>query len=51
MALISMQEKLAEFLHADFISYKQFAHLPMLEKGWEKSANDIAKWLKTNIPE
>lgn len=51
MALISMQEKLAEFLHADFISYEQFAHLPMLEKGWEKSANDIAKWLKNNIPE
>jgi pimeloyl-ACP methyl ester carboxylesterase len=49
MALLSMQEKLAEFLHADFIAYKQFAHLPMLEKGWEKSARDIAQWLTDNV--
>ena len=47
----SMQRKLAEFLQADYISYEQFAHLPMLEKGWEQSAADISKWLKNNVPE
>jgi pimeloyl-ACP methyl ester carboxylesterase len=49
MALITMQEKLAKFLDADFISYRQFAHLPMLEKGWERSARDIATWLINNV--
>ena len=44
----SMQKSLAEFLHADYISYEQFAHLPMLEHGWEQSADDIANWLKRN---
>jgi len=51
MAPESMQQKLAEFLQADYISYEQFAHLPMLEKGWEQSATDIGKWLKNNVPE
>jgi len=45
----SMEQKLAGFLHADYISYEQFAHLPMLEKGWEQSANDIAQWLQNNV--
>ncbi len=45
----SMEQKLAEFLQADYISYEQFAHLPMLETGWEKSAKDIANWLKINV--
>ena len=45
----SMEQKLAEFLQADYISYEQFAHLPMLEAGWEKSAKDIANWLKKNV--
>ena len=27
----------------------QFAHLPMLETGWEQSAKDIADWLKKNV--
>ncbi|PKN76942.1 MAG: hypothetical protein CVU52_02680 [Deltaproteobacteria bacterium HGW-Deltaproteobacteria-10] len=44
----SMEQKLAEFIQADYISYEQFAHLPMLESGWEKSAKDIADWLKKN---
>jgi pimeloyl-ACP methyl ester carboxylesterase len=51
IAPASMEQKIAEFLHADFISYEQFAHLPMLEKGWEKSAGDICKWLKDNVKE
>jgi pimeloyl-ACP methyl ester carboxylesterase len=45
----SMEQKLAEFLEADYIAYEQFAHLPMLETGWEKSANDIAQWLQNNV--
>lgn len=44
-----MQKSLADFLGADHISYPQFAHLPMLEKGWEVSAQDIAKWLKERV--
>ena len=51
LAPASMQQKLAKFLQADYISYEQFAHLPMLEKGWEQSALDIGKWLKSNVPE
>jgi len=49
MAPESMEQKLAEFLHADYISYEQFAHLPMLEAGWEQSAKDIADWLRNNV--
>ncbi len=45
----SMQKSLAEFLHADYVSYEQFAHLPMLEQGWEKSAADIGNWLRCNV--
>ncbi|MEN6622265.1 MAG: alpha/beta hydrolase [Smithella sp.] len=45
----SMEQKLAEFLKADYISYEQFAHLPMLEKGWEQSAGDIAQWLQNKV--
>ena len=44
----SMQKSLARFLHADYISYEQFAHLPMLEHGWEQSADDIGNWLRSN---
>lgn len=51
MAPESMERKLAEFLQADYISYDQFAHLPMLEAGWEQSAEDIADWLKRNVPD
>ncbi len=43
IAPASMQKSLADFLQADYIEYEQFAHLPMLEKGWEKSADDIAE--------
>jgi pimeloyl-ACP methyl ester carboxylesterase len=49
MAAESMERKLAEFLKADYISYEQFAHLPMLEKGWEQSAGDICGWLINNV--
>jgi len=45
----SMEQKIAEFLGADYISYEQFAHLPMLEAGWEQSAKDIAQWLQNNV--
>jgi pimeloyl-ACP methyl ester carboxylesterase len=45
----AMEQKLAEFIGADYIAYEQFAHLPMLEKGWEKSAQDIAQWLQNNV--
>ena len=44
----SMQKSLAKFLQADYISYQQFAHLPMLEQGWEQSADDIANWIRRN---
>ncbi|HLZ19965.1 MAG TPA: alpha/beta hydrolase [Smithellaceae bacterium] len=44
-----MQESVAEFLKADYIRYEQFAHLPMLEPGWEKSAADIAGWFRRKI--
>jgi len=41
----SLQRRLAQYLDADYIEYEQFAHLPMLESGWEKSAGDISEWL------
>lgn len=43
-----MQKSIAEFLRADYISYEQFAHLPMLEQGWEQSADDIGSWIRLN---
>jgi len=49
MAPESMERKLAGFLKADYISYAQFAHLPMLEKGWEHSAGDIGRWLMDKV--
>ena len=49
MAPESMEQKLAAFLRADYIAYEQFAHLPMLEKGWERSAEDIGEWLKKKV--
>jgi pimeloyl-ACP methyl ester carboxylesterase len=45
LAPASMQRQLADLLQADYFEYEQFAHLPMLEKGWVKSAGDIRKWL------
>jgi len=51
MAPESMEQKLAGFLKADYISYEQFAHLPMLEKGWKQSASDISQWLKNSVHE
>jgi pimeloyl-ACP methyl ester carboxylesterase len=44
----SMQKSISEFLHGDYISYEQFAHLPMLETGWEQAADDIANWIRRN---
>jgi len=49
IAPAAMQKSLADFLQADYIEYKQFAHLPMLEKGWEKSAGDIHDWLRGKV--
>ncbi len=51
MAPESMQQKLAEFLQADYVSYEQFGHLPMLETGWKQSAGDISCWLQNNVKE
>jgi len=47
----AMERGLAGFLKADYISYRHFAHLPMIEKGWQKSARDISHWLQNNIQE
>ncbi len=44
-----MQQGLAVFLQADYIEYEQFAHLSMLETGWEKSAGDIGNWLRDKV--
>ncbi|MFO7570076.1 MAG: alpha/beta fold hydrolase [Smithellaceae bacterium] len=49
LAPAAMQQSLAGFLEAGYIAYEQFAHLPMLEKGWETSAADIGKWLKKSL--
>jgi len=49
LAPASMQQNLADYLQADYIEYQQFAHLPMLEAGWEKSADDLAAWLNKNV--
>jgi pimeloyl-ACP methyl ester carboxylesterase len=49
LAPASMQKSLADFLQADYIEYEQFAHLPMLETGWEKSAGDLAAWLHQKV--
>ena len=49
IAPASMQKGLADLLQADYLEYKQFAHLPMLEKGWVKSAEDIRNWLNLKI--
>ena len=46
LALESMEAKIARFIKADkYIAYEQFAHMIMVEKGWEKSAQDIRNWL------
>ena len=49
LAPSAMQKNLAAFLDADYIAYDQFAHLPMLENGWEQGAEDIAAWLEQKI--
>lgn len=49
LAPASMQKSLADFLKADYIEYQQFAHLPMLEAGWKKSADDIRNWLRKKV--
>jgi len=46
LAPASMQKGLADFLKADYREYSEFAHLPMLENGWERPARDIASWLE-----
>jgi pimeloyl-ACP methyl ester carboxylesterase len=49
LAPVSMQKNLADFLKADYMEYQQFAHLPMLEAGWKKSADDIQNWLRKKV--
>jgi poly(3-hydroxyalkanoate) synthetase len=50
IAMESMEEKLARFLKADkYIAYGQFGHMIMIEKGWEKSAEDIKNWLSSTV--
>ncbi len=51
LAPATIQKNLADFLRADYIEYEQFAHLPMLERGWEKSAEDIRDWLRLKVNE
>ncbi len=41
-----IQKSVADFLDADYFFYEQYAHLPMLEPGWEGLAADIAGWLR-----
>lgn len=48
LAPASTQRSLSAMLHADYIQYDQFGHLPMLEAGWQKSAEDIQNWLIKN---
>ena len=50
LALESMEAQLAQFIKADkYIAYEQFAHMIMIEKGWEKSAQDIRDWLVSAV--
>jgi pimeloyl-ACP methyl ester carboxylesterase len=50
LALESMEAKIAQYLRADkYIAYEQFAHMIMVEKGWEKSAEDIRDWLMSAV--
>lgn len=50
LALEKMEAKLATFIKADkYIAYEQFAHMIMIEKGWEKSAEDIRDWLSSAV--
>lgn len=44
-----MQKSLADFLQADYREYEQFAHLPMLETGWEKSGDGLRDWLRLKV--
>lgn len=44
-----MQKRLADFLQADYLEYEQYGHLPMLEKGWIKSGEDLQNWLKMKV--
>jgi len=49
LAPSAMQKNLAVFLQADYLEYEQFAHLPMLEDGWERPAQDIRDWLDLKV--
>jgi pimeloyl-ACP methyl ester carboxylesterase len=49
IAPASMQKGLADLLRADYLEYQQFAHLPMLEADWKKSAEDIRDWLRNKV--
>jgi len=50
IAIESMEEKISQLIKADkYIAYKQFGHMIMIEKGWEKSAEDIKDWLASTV--
>jgi len=50
LVLESVAAKLAKLIKADkYIAYDQFAHMIMIEKGWEKSAEDMRDWLATAV--
>ncbi len=50
VTLEKMEAKIAQFIKADkYIAYEQFAHMIMVEQGWEKSAEDIRDWLAASV--
>jgi len=44
-----MVRKIARKYHADYKEYNGFAHMIVLEPGWERVAEDIAIWLEKSI--
>ncbi len=45
----AMQNKIAEYHTAELKSYDNYAHLPMLEPGWEVLAKDLETWLQSKL--
>jgi len=47
-ATLNVVHKIVRKYKADFLEYKEFAHMIMFEKGWETVAQDIFQWLDKN---
>lgn len=45
-----MVRKIARKYDADYMEYSRFAHMIVLEPGWERVAEDIAIWLERALP-